>query len=175
MINKKALDLIKDFEGLRLYAYLDPVNVWTIGYGHTSMAGAPKVTRGMRVSKEEAEEILKADLERVYIPAVRRHVKVPLNANQLGALVSFTYNLGETNFKGSTLLRKLNAGDYRGAANEFPRWNRAGGKVLNGLTRRRKAEKELFLTPTSSQARDVDEGSGYNLFGKLLQVLFGRK
>lgn len=179
MLNKETLDLIKASEGLRLYAYLDPVNVWTIGYGHTSAAGAPKVTKGMRISKQEAEAILKADLERIYIPAVKRNVRVPLNENQLGALVSFTYNLGETNLKGSTLLRKLNKGDYTGASKEFSKWVNAGGKKLPGLVTRREAERRLFLKPVSYapvyKDYDVDEGSGQSFIGWLLGLLFGRR
>jgi hypothetical protein len=96
--------------------------------------------------------ILQHDL-RQYSSAVDRLVKVPLNANQYGALTSFTYNLGEGNLAKSTLLKKLNAGDYRSAAAEFAKWNRAGGKIMAGLTRRRKAEAQLFITPIGASAQ----------------------
>nr|WP_217645904.1 lysozyme [Paracoccus homiensis] len=126
------------------------MGVWTCCYGHTDAAGDPKhaATKNKRFSQSEADEILRRDLGR-YEADVARLVKVPLNENQHAALVSFTYNLGAGNLGSSTLLRKLNAGDYAGAAAEFPRWNKAGGKVLAGLTRRRKAEQTLFNKPVS--------------------------
>jgi len=147
--NDAGVALIKKFEGLRLDAYADPAHGWavpTIGYGHTAAAGAPTVTRGMKITEAEAEAILRRDLGQ-YERAVTEAVTVPLTGNQFGALVGFTFNLGAGDLRGSTLLRKLNAGDYSGAADEFARWNKAGGKVLAGLTRRRAAERELFLTP----------------------------
>lgn len=145
-INKETLDLIKSFEGLELSAYKDTVGVWTIGYGHTAMAGPPTPKAGMKLTVKEAEDLLLKDLVK-YEEPVRRLVKVPLNDNQYGALVSFTYNLGEGNFSKSTLLKKVNAKDWAGAADQFGVWNKAGGKVLKGLTRRRAAEAALFLKP----------------------------
>jgi lysozyme len=142
-INKETLELIKDFEGLELKAYKDAVGVWTIGYGHTAAAGNPKPVSGMVITAKQAEDLLLKDMVK-YENAVKKYVKVPLNDNQYGALVSFTYNLGEGNFSKSTLLKKVNAKDFAGAANEFAKWNKAGGKVLNGLTRRRAAEAALF-------------------------------
>ena len=100
-------------------------------------------------------------------------VKVPLNENQHGALVSFTYNLGAGNLGSSTLLRKLNAGDYAGAAAEFPRWNKAGGKELAGLTRRRAAEKALFEKPVSVLARPAAAGGLLQSFFAFLARIFG--
>lgn len=144
--NEAGVALIKEFEGLRLDAYPDPAHGWavpTIGYGHTDAAGAPKVVRGMRITADEADAILRRDLGQ-YERAVAEAVKVNLSANQFSALVSFTFNLGPGNLRSSTLLKKLNAGDYAGAAAQFDRWNRAGGKVLAGLTRRRAAERALF-------------------------------
>lgn len=148
-VNKETLELIKSFEGLELIAYYDPVGVLTIGYGHTNAAGPPKIVPGMRITTQEASDILMNDLKK-YEAAVSKYVKIPLNQNQYGALVSFTYNLGPGNLAKSTLVKKLNAKDYAGAANEFPKWNKAGGRVLNGLTRRRKAEQALFKKPTSA-------------------------
>lgn len=147
--NDAALALIREYEGLRTTAYRDPVGIWTIGYGHTDAAGTPKVTSGLSITASEAAEILRRDLGQ-YEEAVSRRVTVPLNENQFGALVSFTFNLGAANLGSSTLLRKLNAGDYDGAAAEFGKWNRAGGKVLAGLTRRRAAERALFEQPIGS-------------------------
>lgn len=146
--NDAGVALIKDFEGLRLAAYPDPAHGWavpTIGYGHTSAAGAPEVTRGMKITAAGADEILRSDLGQ-YEAAVSKAVKVPLTENQFAALVSFTFNLGAGALRKSTLLKKLNAGDYAGAAAEFAKWNKAGGEVLPGLTRRRAAERDLFLT-----------------------------
>lgn len=140
-ISLNGLNLIKEFEGLELKAYKDSVGVVTIGYGSTG----PHVSMGMTITKEQAEQLLKKDLER-FEKGVPTLVKVPLNQNQFDALVSFSFNLGLGNLKSSTLLKKLNAKDYQGAANEILRWNRAGGKVLNGLTRRRIAERDLFLS-----------------------------
>lgn len=153
--NNAALALIKEFEGLRLNAYPDPAHGWsvpTIGYGHTSAAGAPIVRRGMTITATEAEDILRRDLGQ-FEAAVRSLVKVPLTENQFGALVSFTFNLGAGNLKSSTLLRKLNAGDYVGASDEFGRWVKAGGKTLSGLVRRREAERQLFSSDTPAPAQ----------------------
>lgn len=137
-INEAGLNLIKDFEGCRLKAYLCPAGVWTIGYGHTQ-----GVKPDMVISQLQAERFLRQDLKR-FEDAVTSLVKVPVTPNQFAALVSFAYNVGAGALYDSTLLRKLNKKDYKGAANEFLRWNKAGGKVLPGLTRRRIAEKDLF-------------------------------
>lgn len=142
-INKETLELIKSFEGLMVNAYKDAVGVWTIGYGHTAAAGLPYPKAGMKITVKEAEDLLLKDLNS-YEQAVRQAVKVDLNDNQYGALVSFTYNLGAGNLRSSTLLKKVNNKDFSGAALEFAKWNKAGGKVLAGLTRRRSAEAALF-------------------------------
>lgn len=139
--SQKGIDLIKSFEGLELKAYKDSVGIWTWGYGSTG----PHVTPDKVGTKEEAEQLLKKDLER-FEKGVSDLVKVPLSQNQYDSLVSFSFNLGLSNLKSSTLLKKLNASDYIGASKEFERWNRAGGKVLAGLTRRRIAERDLFLS-----------------------------
>lgn len=136
--SQKGLDLIKSFEGLRLSAYKDVVGVVTIGYGTTS-----GVKMGDTITKERAEELLRDDVKR-FEDQVLRLVKVPLTQGQFDALVSFTYNLGAANLGNSTLLRLLNAGDYKGAAAQFDRWTKAGGKELPGLVKRRAAERALF-------------------------------
>lgn len=137
-INAKGLRLIKAFEGLRLTAYRDPVGIWTIGYGTTR-----GVYPGMQITEAQAEQLLRNDVQR-FEAAVRQLVTVPLDTDEFSALVSFTYNVGEGAFANSTLLRKLNQGDREGASNEFLRWVNAGGRVLPGLERRRKAERALF-------------------------------
>ena len=137
--SQRGLSLIKSFEGLRLLAYRDAVGVWTIGYGATR-----GVKAGMSITQEQAERMLLNDVQR-FEPEVERLVKVPLTGNQWDALVSFTYNLGAANLGSSTLLKLLNAGNYAGAAEQFPRWNKAGDQVLAGLTKRRAAERAMFL------------------------------
>ena len=141
----KGIAPIKQFEGCRLTAYQDSVGVWTIGYGWTQPVDGKPIRAGMTIKQETAERLLKTGLVS-YESDVSRLVKVGLTQGQFDALVSFTYNLGSRSLSTSTLLRKLNAGDYAGAADEFLSWNKAGGKVLNGLTRRREAERALFLS-----------------------------
>ncbi|HHL1466161.1 TPA: lysozyme [Klebsiella pneumoniae] len=143
--SEKGIALIKQFEGCKLTAYQDSVGVWTIGYGWTKPVDGKPIRAGMTIKQETAERLLKTGLVS-YESDVSRLVKVGLTQGQFDALVSFTYNLGARSLSTSTLLRKLNAGDYAGAADEFLRWNKAGGKVLNGLTRRREAERALFLS-----------------------------
>ncbi|MBJ9259733.1 lysozyme [Citrobacter amalonaticus] len=141
----KGIALIKEFEGCKLTAYQDSVGVWTIGYGWTQLVDGKPIRAGMTIKQETAERLLKTGLVS-YESDVSRLVKVGLTQGKFDALVSFTYNLGARSLSTSTLLRKLNSGDYAGAADEFLRWNKAGGKVLNGLTRRREAERALFLS-----------------------------
>lgn len=140
-LNEAGENLIKEFEGLYLNAYQDAVGVWTIGWGHTGSDVYPE----LEITLDRAEELFKADMEESE-RAVDGLVRVVITDNQFGALVSFTFNCGIHALEKSTLLRLLNLGKMEEAANEFPRWNRAGGKVLAGLTRRREAEKKLFLT-----------------------------
>ena len=137
-ISKAGLDLIKQFEGLYLKAYRCPAGVPTIGYGHT--AG---VAMGQTITQQQADDYLRRDV-RQFERAVARLVSVPLTQGQFDALVSFAFNLGEGALAQSTLLRLLNAGDYAGAAAQFDRWNKADGRVLPGLVRRRAAERALF-------------------------------
>ncbi|RAU46712.1 lysozyme [Pseudocitrobacter sp. RIT415] len=144
----KGIALIKQYEGCKLTAYPDPGTggaPWTIGYGWTQPVNGKPVRPGMTIDQATADRLLKTGLVS-YENDVLRLVKVKLSQGQFDALVSFTYNLGSRSLSTSTLLSKLNAGDYTGAANEFTRWNKAGGKVLNGLTRRREAERALFLS-----------------------------
>lgn len=136
----KGIDLIKSFEGLSLKAYKCPANIWTIGYGHTG-----DVRPEQRVSQLEAENLLRVDLK-VFEVAINKLVKVVLTQSQFDALVSFVFNVGVQAFSSSTLLNKLNRSDFSGAAGEFLRWNKAGTTVLPGLTRRREAERKLFVS-----------------------------
>ena len=138
-INKEGLDLIKEFEGLSLEAYRCPAGLWTIGYGHTN-----SVRNGQKIDINQANEYLLKDI--IWAEqAVERLVGVSLTDNQFSALVSFVFNVGKKAFQISSMRKLLNQHQYSIAALEFPRWNKVGRKPLAGLTRRRKAEQELFL------------------------------
>lgn len=143
--NQTARCLIGRAEGFSLESYQDTGGVWTIGWGTTKIAGKP-VTAGMTITKEQAVECFNHDIFEVEAQ-VAALVKVPLTDNQFSSLVSLVYNIGSGQFKKSTLLRKLNQGNYDGAANEFGRWVYDNGVKLNGLISRREQERELFLTP----------------------------
>lgn len=145
-ISTKGIDAIKRFEGFRENAYQDSVGVWTIGYGTTEAALGYAVTPGMKMSESEANTYLLEHLNSSYVPAVKRYVTAEATQGEFDAMVSFVYNLGSGNFSTSTLLKKFNAGDHEGAAKEFLRWNKAGGVPLAGLTTRRQAEMETFLS-----------------------------
>lgn len=165
----RGVELIKEFEGCRLTAYRCPAGVWTIGYGHTGTVDGKAVASGMTITAKKATELLKKDLAK-FEAAVNAYVTAPITQNMFDALVSFAYNCGAGALKGSTLLKKLNAKDYNGAAEQFPLWNKAGGKVLKGLVRRRERERQLFLlnadevttkSPDGLQVGDKVELNGY--------------
>ena len=137
-ISEEGRSLIKKFEGCELKAYQCSANVWTIGYGHT--AG---VVEGDEIDQATADTLLQEDLSE-FEGYVNQWVMVPLEQNQFDALVSWTYNLGVGNLKSSTMLKELNNGNYDRVPSEMARWNKAGGEVLEGLERRRKAEGLLF-------------------------------
>lgn len=147
-IPKACVTLLRRFEGLRLRAYLDPVGIWTIGYGHTGYVNGVKVAKGMEIRSATAESLLVADASEVaaIIDGTAVH---PLSDGQYGALVSFAFNLGWPALKGSTLWRLVQGGNMSAAADQFARWNKAGRplRILAGLTKRRAAERALFLTP----------------------------
>ena len=161
-INDAGMELVKSFEGIpdgdpttvKIDPYLDPIGIWTIGWGHAIRVGSDylrgkenrRAAMGLYpggITKEQAEQLLRGDLMDA-CRDVESLVNVDLTDDQFGALVSFTFNLGRGNLAKSTLLKKLNAGDFSDAASEFPKWNKAGGKVLKGLVARRAAEAELF-------------------------------
>ena len=149
--SQKGIDLIKKYESLRLTAYKDPVGIWTIGYGHTG-----EVVDGMTITEEQADQFLDRDV-RIAEMVLDRAVKVPLTQNQYDALISFIFNVGPGQ-KGvkdgfvvlktggpSTMLSLIISGDFAGAAEQFPRWSKAGGVVVPGLFKRRMDERSLFL------------------------------
>ena len=134
----EGLSLIKKFEGCELEAYQCSAGVWTIGYGHTK-----GVTPSDSISQEESEQMLVDELHE-YESYVNEYVNVALSQNQYDALVSWVYNLGPANLTASTMLKVLNNGKYEEVPAQMKRWNKAGGKVLDGLVRRREAEALLF-------------------------------
>jgi lysozyme len=138
-ISDEGFCLIKKFEGCELKAYKCAAGVWTIGYGHTK-----DVQEGDEWSKEKAEFMLWDELEEEYEKYINDLVDVPLSQFQFDALVSWVYNLGPANLKNSTMLKKLNAGEYEEVPSQMKKWNKANGKVLEGLIRRRAAESLLF-------------------------------
>ena len=148
--------LLKKFEGCKLKAYKDPVGIWTIGYGHTSAAGEPDVTEGLAITQAEAEAILKRDLIK-YEKPVADLVKVPLSQHQFDVLVDFAYNAGVGNLKSSTLLKRVNAGDFDAVPNELMKWTKAKGKELPGLVRRRRAESEWWRDLSNKPVVEEDQ------------------
>lgn len=146
-LNQKGIDLMHEFEGLSLTAYLCPAKVPTIGYGNTYYESGRKVQMGDVITQERAK-ILFAYIVDSFAVQVRQALKVTLNENQFSALVCFAYNVGIANLRSSTLLKKVNEKPTdTNIQAEFLRWNKAGGKVLNGLTRRREHEAHLYYTP----------------------------
>jgi lysozyme len=137
-ISSNGIELIKIFEGLELEAYKCAAGVWTIGYGHIK-----GVHEGMNITEDTANKMLMEELVE-YENYIDQAVTVPLAQCQYDAMVSWVYNLGNGNLTSSTLLKVLNSGDYDGVPAQMMRWNKAGGKVLEGLTRRRQAEADLF-------------------------------
>ena len=151
-----GLAIVKEFEGLRLKAYKCPAAVWTIGYGHTSAAGAPIVNPDLVITKDEAEEVLERDMEQ-YEEGVRKYVKVDLTQGQFDALVDFAYNAGVGALAKSTLLKKVNAEKFDEVPAEFMKWTKGGGKELPGLVRRRRAEVKLWRGLDTEKPVPVDE------------------
>ncbi len=141
-LGKAGEALIKSFETLQLKAYkaVPTEQYYTWGWGHYG----PDVVKGGSITLEQAQALFDKDVSG-FVKAVNNAVKVPLSQNQFDALVSLAFNIGATNFSGSTLVKLLNTGAYAAAAEQFARWNKSGGAVLAGLTRRRLAERDLFL------------------------------
>ena len=153
-ISQHGLDKLKQWEGLKTKAYKDAGGVWTIGYGHTAMAGSPVPYQGQVITAAEAENILLKDLIQ-YEAAVANNVNVKLNDNQFAALVSFTFNVGINAFKNSTLLKKLNQGNFDAVPTELMKWTKAGGKKIQGLVNRRRAEGYLWMEGAFVTSKDV--------------------
>ncbi|MGN6023362.1 lysozyme [Alcaligenes faecalis] len=147
-----GLAILQYFESCRLEAYWDADGkVWTIGWGDTG----PDVVEGLRITQAEADERLQRRLAREFVPGVLKALTRPVNQAQLDAMVDLAYNIGVSAFQGSTLVRLFNAGDQAGAAEQFPRWNKSGGKVLLGLRRRRAADRARFLGASGAAATKI--------------------
>jgi lysozyme len=152
MINKAGQDLIEFFESCKLTAYECATSLslpkskkfWTIGWGNTTYADGKKVKSTDTITQEQADKLF-GDILNKFESDVVKLLKIKATENQLAALVSFSYNVGVGNFASSTLLKKFNAKDFIGASQEFAKWNKSNGKVLNGLVTRRKREAELFM------------------------------
>jgi len=144
-LNSKGVELMHKFEGLKLSSYLCPAKVWTIGRGNTFYEDGSKVQPNQHISEKRANQLFSNVAERNFAEPIRKLLKVELNENQFSALVSFAYNVGMANLGKSTLLKKVNKDPKDPTIKvEFLKWNKAGGKVLKGLTARREAEANLY-------------------------------
>jgi lysozyme len=148
-MTEEGLALIRQSEGLRLESYRDAVGVWTIGYGHTSAAGAPEVVPGQHISREEANAILRRDVE-AFADGVRQALSRRIGAQQFSALVSFAYNVGLGAFRRSSVLNAVNAGEDAAVPQRLSLWVKAGGRRLPGLVKRRAAEAALYMQQEKS-------------------------
>lgn len=150
-MTEEGLRLIMRFEGFRARAYRDPVGIWTIGYGHTSMAGPPRVYRGMVITRQEAAGMLRRDVE-MFAEGVRRFVRVHLADGQFSALVSFAYNVGLGALARSSVLKAVNARQFEAVPRRLALWVKAGGRRFPGLVRRRAAEAAMFMAASAPDA-----------------------
>ena len=182
-INQAGLDLIKRFEGFEPSAYIDPVGILTIGYGTTAAAGVgitPKI--GMKITEAEAAKYLMLALDKFWA-SIAPAITAPINENERAAFLSLAYNIGPTAFRGSSALRKFNAGDKSGAASAILLWNKGtvNGKkvVLKGLVSRREAERALFLSAVAEPITASDRLKPVPFFAglitSLIAILFSGK
>lgn len=172
-VNHDTIELIKRFEGFRSAAYQDSVGVWTIGYGTTAAAGVGITPRkGMVIDEAKASYYLMAAVDK-FADQIAQKITAPINENEFGAFVSLAYNIGPGAFGASTALRRFNAGDKEGAAKSMRWFNKAGGKVLRGLERRREAEVELFMKPVV--APSAATAQAHWLIEAIMRLITGRK
>jgi GH24 family phage-related lysozyme (muramidase) len=157
IVNRATLDLIKQFEGCKLTAYKDIAGIWTIGYGTTAAAGLGiEPSKGMTITQERAEDLLRRGVDK-FAAQVDALITTKVNQNQRGAIICLAYNIGVGALSKSTVLRELNAGNKDKAAAAFQMWNKAGGEIVQGLVRRREAERQLFLTPVAADMHNVPD------------------
>lgn len=162
-MTEEGLALIRRFEGFRGEAYRCPAGIWTIGYGHTSNAGPPRVGPGMTMSEAEAARILAQDVER-FATGVRAALTREVSPEQFSALVSFAFNVGIGAFRSSSVLKAVNAGDFGAVPDRLALWVKAKGKTLPGLVRRRAAEGAMFSASETPRPR-------FSLFGLIARLL----
>lgn len=143
MANQTAMDLIMHFEGFSPTAYQCPAGIWTIGWGNTTYEDGSPVKKGDKITEIRAKQLLEITVNKTE-KQVRSVLTVPVSPTRLGSLISFAYNVGFGNFKKSTMLELINEGHFSEALDEFPKWKKAGGKVLNGLVVRRAVERDTF-------------------------------
>lgn len=173
-VNDAALNLIKEFEGLRLEAYKCSAGVWTIGYGTTAAANVGiKPKAGMKITEAEADWYLEKAVTK-FADKIAPMFTRPINENQFGAFVSLAYNIGPTAFSKSSALRHFNNGDLDKAASSILLWNKAGGKVLKGLIRRREAERSLFIRPVPIVHAKPEE-QPESILDLIFRIIFGGK
>ena len=173
-VNQATIDLIKQFEGLRLTAYQCPAGVWTIGYGITEGACVGiKPAKGMTITQDRAEDLLRQAVDE-FAAKVDELITANVNANEFGACVSLAYNIGPNAFAKSTVLRELNAGRKDNAAAAFQMWNKAGGVISKGLVRRREAERQLFVAPVIADMHIVsmpDQIEPQSIFSVIINAI----
>lgn len=182
IINQRSLELLKRLEGCELHAYQDVAGVWTIGYGTTAAADLGVIPRaGMTITQAQADEFLERAVD-VFSASVARMITAPVTQNEFGACVLLAYNIGLGAFEHSTVLRELNNGNKAAAGNAFHMWNKAGGRVINGLVNRRELEHQLFNTPDPvrvmpehSVTKNSAPSSLLALIIRALLALFGSK
>jgi lysozyme len=178
-VNQATVDLVKKWEGFKAEAYLCPANVWTIGYGTTTRAGVGlTVTRGMKITKEEAEHYLQKGLN-AFAEQIRPHIAAPINDNEFGAFVSLAYNIGPSAFIKSSALRHFNAGDKKKTAAAIKLWNKARVKgelqVMQGLNNRREDEVKLFQTPVATPTSVASQPSVIaTILSRVVSLLLNR-
>ena len=158
VMSDDGVNFVKEFEHFYPKKYNDPIGLPTIGYGHLITKADGNKYNGVTLSEDEATELLKSDLQ-IAQNAVYRLVKVKLNQNQFDALVSWTFNLGEGNLQKSTLLKMLNIGDFNDVPDQMKSWNKAGGRVLPGLVRRRNSEANMFANGSYSTEPEADDNN----------------
>lgn len=182
IVNQRAIDLLKRLEGCELRAYQDVVGIWTIGYGTTAAAGMGITPHaGMTITQAQADALLERTVDD-FAASVARLITAPVTQNEFGACVLLAYNIGVNAFQHSTVLRELNKGNKAAAGNAFHMWNKAGGRVVNGLINRRELEHQLFNSPDPVRAAPApiitkDNAQGSILVRLLLVILslFGSK
>ena len=174
IVNQQTIDLIKEFEGYRNTTYADSVGVLTIGYGTTGRAGVGIDPRpGQTITKAEAEWYLRKGVDK-FAASIMPAITAPINENEFGAFVSLAYNVGPSAFKRSSALRHFNSGDKARAGKSIILWNKAGGRVLAGLVRRREAERQLFLTPVAAPPAPASSPGWFAMLIAAIKRIFGK-